>query len=356
MINVDIDSLKCPITRQIYNEPVVCSDGFIYEKEALKLWIKNNDTSPITREYIKNKEYYTLFEKKQQVKEYLLKYPEEISEQYLIKEDTIEDIINYKNNYEEILINKDLIGLTIDLNKILDWKLLFSIKSKVLLKNLINIIINLECCDNNLLRPIHYICQYSTSKMIKYIINKGVNLECVDKNVWKPIHYICRHSTPKMIKYIIDKGVDLESINNENKKPIHLICQYSTPEMIKYIIDKGVDLECVSICGHTPIHLICGYSTPEMIKYIIDKGVNLEFTTRYGWKPLHIICNFSTKETIEYIINIYIEKKLDITSRIKMTFGKECNFNILDLIKLNNKLIDIDKEELINIIAKYQNK
>lgn len=28
----DIDTLYCPITREIYNHPVVASDGFIYEK------------------------------------------------------------------------------------------------------------------------------------------------------------------------------------------------------------------------------------------------------------------------------------------------------------------------------------
>ena len=52
---IDIDSLYCPITCEIYNEPVLSTDGFIYEKDALEVWFENHNTSPKTSEIINNK-------------------------------------------------------------------------------------------------------------------------------------------------------------------------------------------------------------------------------------------------------------------------------------------------------------
>ena len=45
---MDFD-MRCPITLNIFLNPVFTDDGFTFEKEAIKNWLKNNNTSPITR-------------------------------------------------------------------------------------------------------------------------------------------------------------------------------------------------------------------------------------------------------------------------------------------------------------------
>jgi hypothetical protein len=42
--------LKCPITKEYMLDPVMCSDGVTYEREAIERWLKENSGSPITRE------------------------------------------------------------------------------------------------------------------------------------------------------------------------------------------------------------------------------------------------------------------------------------------------------------------
>ena len=44
------DSLKCPITYELFREPVIGSDGHTYERENITAWIRKHGTSPITRE------------------------------------------------------------------------------------------------------------------------------------------------------------------------------------------------------------------------------------------------------------------------------------------------------------------
>jgi hypothetical protein len=46
------EELCCPITCGLMLDPVVCSDGFTYEREANEDWILNNPTSPLTRKPI----------------------------------------------------------------------------------------------------------------------------------------------------------------------------------------------------------------------------------------------------------------------------------------------------------------
>jgi hypothetical protein len=63
----DEDSeLCCPVTLVLFKEPVLASDGFMYEAESVKTLIRNQQASPITREKLK-KEYYPARQKKSEV-------------------------------------------------------------------------------------------------------------------------------------------------------------------------------------------------------------------------------------------------------------------------------------------------
>ena len=42
------DSLLCPITLELFRDPVVAEDGHTYEREAIVEWIKKNGRSPLT--------------------------------------------------------------------------------------------------------------------------------------------------------------------------------------------------------------------------------------------------------------------------------------------------------------------
>jgi len=63
----DEDSeICCPITLMLFKEPVIASDGFMYEADSVKQLIRNHQVSPITRETLK-KEYFQAKQKKSEV-------------------------------------------------------------------------------------------------------------------------------------------------------------------------------------------------------------------------------------------------------------------------------------------------
>jgi len=46
------DDLRCPLSLEVFVDPVICADGHTYEREAIEGWLLQNRTSPITREAI----------------------------------------------------------------------------------------------------------------------------------------------------------------------------------------------------------------------------------------------------------------------------------------------------------------
>ena len=47
--------LTCSITMEILTDPVICSDGFTYERTAIEIWLRSNNSSPMTGLVLENK-------------------------------------------------------------------------------------------------------------------------------------------------------------------------------------------------------------------------------------------------------------------------------------------------------------
>lgn len=48
--------LVCPITAEVFVDPVLAADGFTYEKDALKVWFLDKSTSPATGHELESKD------------------------------------------------------------------------------------------------------------------------------------------------------------------------------------------------------------------------------------------------------------------------------------------------------------
>jgi len=52
LIDHYVDDLRCPIYKTIMLDPVIASDGRLYEREAIEFWLANNKISPVTGDKI----------------------------------------------------------------------------------------------------------------------------------------------------------------------------------------------------------------------------------------------------------------------------------------------------------------
>ncbi|KAK9829275.1 hypothetical protein WJX72_004913 [[Myrmecia] bisecta] len=53
--SVDLDDLCCPITMEMYRDPVIAADGHTYERLSIEEWLADNDTSPLTGATLEHK-------------------------------------------------------------------------------------------------------------------------------------------------------------------------------------------------------------------------------------------------------------------------------------------------------------
>ena len=175
------ENLVCPITRELFRNPVTLQDGITYEFQAIQEWLKNHVTSPITGEKVVLHNKINIIVK------------------------NIVDIYEKQNN-DDTITRYPFYSNLLTFNKAQFIKLEHISDQKDYLEK-----VDLECETSDGLRPIHFLCRYSTPEMIRYIIDKGVDLECETSDRWRPIHFLLYNSnaTPEIIRYISSKNVRL---------------------------------------------------------------------------------------------------------------------------------------------------
>jgi len=99
----DLNLFSCPITLNNFKEPVKISDGHTYEKSAIELWLKDNDTSPITREILTSTDTIPDLTMKELTNLYL-------NNKIIILEDKIQSICNSCNDVIVDDIGVKLVG------------------------------------------------------------------------------------------------------------------------------------------------------------------------------------------------------------------------------------------------------
>jgi hypothetical protein len=217
-VPIDLKNLFCPITHELFCEPVIAEDGYIYEQTAIESWFNDYKLiSPVTRIKLKNN-LIECFSIKSMISELIYKNPELIKYQYKLD-------YSFDANKDRILQfikNGSFTKLTsykkYDLQYLVDKHHMISIFTKCP-KNIIEYVIknaislNVKYNDGTIS---HYIMQYGNEETIKYAIDNIKNFEQKTKGRNTFLSLLCKYSTLEMIKYIISKGANYKIIINES--------------------------------------------------------------------------------------------------------------------------------------------
>jgi len=61
------EHLLCPITRCVFEDPVILEDGFTYERDAIERWLASNNRSPSTNAVLRSKAVVSNIALRQQI-------------------------------------------------------------------------------------------------------------------------------------------------------------------------------------------------------------------------------------------------------------------------------------------------
>ena len=270
--------ITCKLTRLIFSDPVLAEDGNIYEFLAIKNWYMSSQTSPITGKEMGG--FLTRIPSlKELIKIFLSSNPEYVQEQFLYKK----PFNLFEKEFFDLIAKKDFSKLKIytnfKLNQDLGNQSLISFAAKNLPDDIIIHIINnsddWEVSDNYGNKPLHTICQYSTSEVIKVFVDKNIDINSKDKDGRRFIcNLVIYHSNDlTLFRYILDKSVDL----NFSAEPLHLIISFGNLALLMLFLEYGLSMNTQSKSSMTLLQYTFRWAQdPELVKYIIEQNINID--------------------------------------------------------------------------------
>jgi len=373
--------LCCPISHHIFLQPVVASDGHVYEKQLIERWHKENKSSPLIPDIMLSDNFQDCLFVKTLVNNFMSSHPELIKEQYILELDEATllsniDNMDLFNNFQSI----SLIGFKNLLR-------VFQTASDKFLMRLIDKVDNKysNICNNYNFSD--FIITYGNPTIIKYGIERGISLE--------KFYNISYHSYPEIFSYLLDRSIKVEQLINtellvewlftrnnndiikklidkldnpsitiENKKIIEYACKFADHEIIIYMVDKGMDLvthenllkilatrnffktivpyivqylEIIRLDELDEITLHYIFSTCEINKDFIDRVSDLTYCIQQ-------ICRYCNSDIIRYVIDVVDLEYMNIFCR--KAIHEVCQYGQQDsIILIMNRAKDIDSED-----------
>lgn len=329
-VNIDIQDFYCPITKHIFLNPVVASDGFTYEKSAIDGWFSTNDCSPVTGITIKNKNYVPNNLLKNMIVGMIDRDKNILSEQYrqmytinqicklidsdMIDVDSINEIVGFcefNPNIEEEdkLIEKfikhtdaeKLIGKMPDSEfcvilvnteteeqfRFVDYCVTLHPSDNVL-KYVINRTQHIDMVYNDGTTLLNLAINWDNSIcIIEHILQKTTNFNIFSHQSysWKIFKKLCEMCCDSYIiseklveitkKYQSEYIKNIDIVFSDGLKHIHYACMYGTRELVELLHGYGTDIQEKSKHGKSCIALACLECNIDVIDYLIDQDVNL---------------------------------------------------------------------------------
>lgn len=314
-VYVSDNELICPITREIFNRPVIANDGFTYEEWAINKCINNDNEelniSPLTREplnsYQENKFIKGLVTRLLELK------PELKEEQF--SPDVYNDYLQNRDYCVKLLINKRFS----ELENIKDIRLLDLTDNGYLIEFL-----SKKCRD---------------TEIFKKILTNAFDLNCKNKERFTPMYYIMMNCKKDIIITAMNLGAEIHNLCLLNYIEIldknTIISSEDQEEIIKYTIDNNL---IVMAFIDKPRILLNFEDDSIIFNNIIDKIVTIE-------AGIHKLIDIST--LVDYInCDLSSDRLLYILSKVlhtKFDINKLCEYykiNSSDL-HLNQRIYDI---------------
>lgn len=339
-----VSDIKCPISGFIMSDPVLCSDGFYYEKECIMEWLKNHNTSPITRKII-SFDCYPSFNFKKKIEEFLNKNPELKKEQYiplftdntifLKKEDEIIDILNNINS------------ISVNFSEINNWNFLKNDKICELLLEKTNDINKNIYSDFKL---IDLFCEHSSLNIVMKIVNKYIELKLpIQKknNKRDTINSTVYNENKEVLKYMLEKYIELKLPINSRDNCLKLNILESAildgnKDIFDYIFNKFKEFNYLENIDYLTL-LNLSKENGEIIDYILEKIIDL--------KELFIF-DLLDREVLNLII-----KRIDINLYKKFIMQiRYCEIKIHILKYIFNTKPEIFEYTVLNFLNKQDDK
>lgn len=265
ILNNLTNNMYCPISRQLFKDPVIAADGFTYERELITKWFEMHNTSPLTNAQININILIPNLTIKSFIKDFLelekindsikpIKSNNPIKSQFFINSFIItKDTINLQNNKLIKLINnygfdyvdptgKSLLVSILKSNKdfgIVNYIVSFHINGNLLEKEYVH-------NDGKKIKLTHMICCFCSERFVRKLTFAGCDINTLDSQNWAPVHYACLGGNLDTIMYLAKTKINMNIITAEGFTPFHVVCKYGNLSAIKCVALKSENINTIT--------------------------------------------------------------------------------------------------------------
>lgn len=245
-----VDKLRCPISGKLFLEPVVASDGKLYESDiVLDIYLNKNGVSPITDQEITSIST-SVWQIKTLIRMLLENYDYLKDELYVRSEVNIPTIISYSKQLFDIYKNSPNILSRFDKLYINDFDI--AVGEFGILMNLDKRILKLLLSKmpdlNEKLRgsaswyPLNKAISVNKHEIVMALIEAGadINKSLCESDGWTSTHQIMYYPgyTTEIRKYFIDHCDDLFKKNTNGSSVMQFILSYRRKDLGEYALNK----------------------------------------------------------------------------------------------------------------------
>jgi len=290
----------CPITKSIFKYPTLLGDGKYYEYEAIVEWLKDNSTSPLTREEVSRNitvDIDYMFQIREKIKNSEMK-----EEQYVYENKSKElHVLGYI--YTELIKRKKydkLFELSIEKNLgQLKMKRVSKILSEIPNDVIIKIVNIIEKISDSLIEAI---CHHGSRELLVYIVENKINInKFINNRITILSLCIYYKRSIKTLRSLLIRGAN---VNIGTILPIHHAVISCSIETVKFLVENNANLNIPATFSKAyPIHYAAERNRNiDILKYIVSQKVDINSTDKYGNSALGKAIFTGDKEKIEFLL------------------------------------------------------
>lgn len=364
---MDEISIMCPITKQIFSNPVVADDGNVYEKDAILDWLNINSVSPITRQKMSiNVTQVNIF--RTMIENFLLNNPQLKENQYtplnefkrhkskvyeFIKENKFDELLNYHYyDYDDLRSDEIVVNWHNGKTNISYLHYIFKFCKD---ENILKYVIDSLTKHKKLL--FQYMCTYLSEPLIIQYLSK-FEFSFTTDYYWNAFHFFAKRGFNNAINLLFEKNLcNHNEKTSKNYTPLMMAIKFRQNETIKLLIDKMICLDeelknsdiTFAIKCETQFEIIkymidnCKLKndilfwiidskkkyigSSAVIKYLINLGIGLDYVDDDDDTVLHIACKYTSSEIIVMIAqnNLSLINKQNIEGYTPWMVAIECS-------------------------------
>ncbi|QKF93600.1 ankyrin repeat domain-containing protein [Fadolivirus algeromassiliense] len=387
--------VKCPITCCTFFNPIIASDGFVYESSQMDKLLKGyHPKSPFTREKL-SKEYKRI-ELINKLIDFGDKYGLEICGDKFIMSNSFEDSFDIicsaieNGSYDEVMKFDKFILAHVDFNNRTFCQVMLQAKfsnNEGYIKCIQYILehstdITFKWGSTNILHLFCRLCMFPSliDYLIKYI-KTTLKLNLSEFNVpdstgRTPIYYLFERGYKELIECAFNSGINftnemlmltsilIQTYKDEqslfkmiDKLPdinqsyngaslLFTAIRHQKINVVTYLLNKNADITIKNNNNLNAIHYAVQYGGAAIAKLLLDRCTNYEDEAFDGWRLIHMACYYSTRDVIEYLL----DRDVRINTMISKFNGQDKQYLPINLLELNTRLKDGDFDHLMEFM------